>query len=99
VVPPSIAEDAAIVREEDALLISRASRAPAPAETSRSRAAEVAELRGKGAALLERLLRAGGRTPGLQAPAPPLEFAGPDGELLHLQDEALVLALEALRRP
>ncbi len=75
------------------------SRAPAPAETSRSRAAEVAELRGKGAALLERLLRAGGRTPGLQAPARPLEFAGPDGELLHLQDEALVLALEALRRP
>ena len=98
-VPPSIAEDAAIVREEDAPLISRASRAPAPAETSRSRTAEVAELRGKGAALLERLLRAGGRTPGLRAPARPLEFAGPDGELLHLQDEALVLALEALRRP
>jgi hypothetical protein len=98
-VPPSIAEDGALVREESAPVISRATSAPAPAAGSRSRAAEVAELRGKGAALLERLLRAGARTPGLQAPARPLEFAGPDGELLHLQDEALVLALEALRRP
>ena len=80
-------------------MISRASSPPSPAEGSRPRAADVAQLRGKGAALLERLLRAGGRTPGLQAPARPLEFAGPDGELLHLQDEALVLALEALRRP
>jgi len=99
VVPPSIAEDGALVREEDTAVISRARPESPPVEGARSRAAEVAELRGKGAALLERLLRAGGRTPGLQAPARPLEFTGPDGELLHLQDEALVLALEALRRP
>ena len=64
-----------------------------------ARSAEIAALRGRAADLLERLLRAGARSPGAAAPARPLEFAGPDGELLRLQDEALALALEALRRP
>ena len=34
----------------------------------------------------------------LPPPAPPLEFSGPDAELLRLQDEILALALETLRR-
>ena len=38
-------------------------------------------------------------SPGAAAPTRPIEFAGPDGELLRLQDEAMALALEALRRP
>jgi hypothetical protein len=61
--------------------------------------AEIAELRGKGAELLGRLLRAGARAPALPAPARPQEFQGRDSELLRLQDEVLALALEALRRP
>jgi hypothetical protein len=76
--------------------------APAPASTDtgpRSKTAQVAELRGRAAGVLERLLRAGVRTPAAPAPARPAEFKGPDGELLRLQDEVLVLALEALRRP
>jgi hypothetical protein len=96
-VPPSIAEDTPVPRGETDAATSPAS--PATAGGPRPRAAEVVELRGKGAALLERLLRAGARSPGAPAPARPLEFAGPDGELLRLQDEALALALEALRRP
>ena len=38
------------------------------------------------------------KTLDIPAPAPPAEFAGPDGELLRLQDEALALALMALRK-
>jgi hypothetical protein len=64
---------------------------------ARPPAADVAALRGQAAQLLERLLRAGARAPGAAAPARPAEFPGPDGELLRLQDEALALALEALR--
>jgi hypothetical protein len=48
---------------------------------------------------VEKLLRAGVRAPGVPAPAKPGEFTGPDSELLRLQDEVLVLAIEALRRP
>ena len=71
-----------------------------PADTGpRPKAAQVAELRGRAATLLEQLLRAGARTPTAPAPTRPVEFKGPDGELLRLQDEVLALALEALRRP
>ena len=71
---------------------------PAPA-APKSPAGQVAELRGKSAQILERLLRSGARAANAPAPAKPAEFKGPDGELLRLQDEVLVLAIEALRRP
>jgi len=74
--------------------------APAPARSAtRTKAAEIAEARGKGAVLLDKMLRAGARAKDAPAPSRPIEFKGPDGELLRLQDEALALALEALRRP
>jgi hypothetical protein len=57
------------------------------------------DARSRAVALIERALRAGARDPSLPPAAKPEEFAGPDGELLRVQDEALVLALEALRRP
>jgi hypothetical protein len=94
-VPLSIAEDVPVASAPPV--------AATPAATEptrlRPRAAEIAELRGQAAVLLERLLRAGARSPGAAAPSRPIEFAGPDGELLRLQDEAIALALEALRRP
>jgi hypothetical protein len=93
-VPLSLAEDVPVPRA----LPTPAPAAP-PAARLRPRSAEIAELRGRAAVLLERLLRSGARSPGAAAPTPPIEFAGPDGELLRLQDEALALALEALRRP
>jgi len=94
-VPLSIAEDVPVASAPPVAV------APVAAEPTRlrPRAAEIAELRGEAAVLLERLLRAGARSPGASAPSRPLEFAGPDGELLRLQDEAIALALEALRRP
>ena len=49
--------------------------------------------------LLDKLLRAGARAKDAPLPSRPLEFKGTDSELLRLQDEALALALEALRRP
>ena len=94
-VPLSLAEDVPVPR---ALPTPTPAASPAVARL-RPRSAEIAELRGRAAALLERLLRSGARSPGAAAPGRPLEFAGPDGELLRLQDEALALALEALRRP
>ncbi len=94
-VPLSLAEDVPVPR---ALPAPAVTASPEPTRL-RPRAAEIAELRGRAAALLERLLRSGARSPGAAAPSRPLEFAGPDGELLRLQDEALALALEALRRP
>lgn len=60
-------------------------------------AAQLAELRGRAATLLAELLASGSAAPRLEAPTPPAEFAGPDGELLHLQDVVLYLALETLR--
>jgi hypothetical protein len=107
-VPPSIAEDTPLPRSLPAL---GETSAVTPAVTAvgqpaveaqagvRSAASRVAEMRGRGVALLERLLRAGTRVPALPAPARPAEFSGPDSELLRLQDEATALALEALRRP
>jgi hypothetical protein len=98
-VPPSIAEDSPMPQPPVAA-VKPVAPAPAPADTGpRSRTAQVAELRGRAAGVLERLLRAGARTPAAPAPARPAEFKGPDGELLRLQDEVLALALEALRRP
>jgi Cytochrome c554 and c-prime len=69
------------------------------AAVPRSPAAEAVALRGQAVQLLDKLLRAGARTPGAPEPARPAEYGGPDGELLHLQDEVIALALEALRRP
>jgi hypothetical protein len=95
--PPSLAEDSPL---PGGIPVSLEPAAPPNATAApRPRAAEVADVRGRAAALLERLLRGGARAPNAAAPARPLEFKGPDSELLRLQDEALALALEALRRP
>jgi hypothetical protein len=55
--------------------------------------------RTRAVAALERALRAGARAPALPPAQKPPEFDGADGELLRLQDEAMALAIEALRRP
>ena len=98
---PSLAEDLpvtpAIVATDTAAL------APPPAAVApagpRSATARVAEARGGAALVLARVLKGGAKVPALPPAAPPKEFKGPDGELLRLQDEAIALALEALRRP
>jgi len=56
-----------------------------------------AEVRGRAALVLADLIRQKKKLD-IPKPAPPAEFAGPDGELLRLQDEVLALALETLRR-
>jgi cytochrome c554/c'-like protein len=94
-VPPSLAEDAALPRSLTPSVVPAA----APPAGPRPKAAEIAEARGQGALVLDKLLRAGARAKDAPAPAKPLEFKGPDSELLRLQDEVLALALEALRRP
>jgi Cytochrome c7 and related cytochrome c len=101
VAAPSLAEDLpvapAIVATDSAAL---APPPPAAVATGpRSATARVAEARGGTAAVLARVLRAGAKVPALPPASPPREFKGPDGELLRLQDEAIALALEALRRP
>jgi hypothetical protein len=73
--------------------------APAPPPSPRSATAEAVALRGESVRVLEKLLRAGARTPNAKPPAKPSEFSGPDSELLRLQDEVMALALEALRSP
>jgi len=98
---PSLAEDLpvapAIVATEAAAL---APPPPAPPPAGpRSATARVAEARGGAALVLARVLRGGAKVPALPPATPPREFKGPDGELLRLQDEAIALALEALRRP
>jgi len=66
---------------------------PLPASTN----ARCVQLRSDALALLDRMLKNGVR-PSTQKPAiAPAEFKGPDGELYRIQDEALALALEALR--
>jgi len=104
VVPPSIAEDTPLPRAIPGLgETSAVTAAVQPSITAvsgvRSGPARVAEIRGRAVTLLERLLRAGARAPGLPPPARPAEFRGPDSELFRLQDEVTALALEALRRP
>jgi len=98
---PSLAEDLpvapAIVATDAAAL---ATPPPPPPPTGpRSTTARVAEARGGAAVVLARVLRAGTKVPALPPASAPREFKGPDGELLRLQDEAIALALEALRRP
>jgi hypothetical protein len=97
---PSLAEDLpvapAIVATEAAALVPPPVAAPVG---PRSATARVAEARGGAATVLARVLRGGAKMPALPAASPPREFKGPDGELLRLQDEAIALALEALRRP
>jgi hypothetical protein len=102
--PPSIAEDVPLPRSVPGLgetnAVTPAVQSTVTAESGvHSPAARVAELRGRGVVLLETLLRAGARAPALPPPARPAEFRGPDSELLRLQDEVTVLAIEALRRP
>lgn len=66
---------------------------------SESGLGEVLALRGRGLVLLARAVQSGER---LQAPArtsPPAEFAGPEGELLRIQDELYALLLGTLARP
>jgi len=98
---PSLAEDlpvtpAVVATETPAL----ASPPPPPvAPAARSLTARVAAARGGAALTLARVLRQGAKFPALPPASAPREFKGPDGELLRLQDEALALALEALRRP
>jgi hypothetical protein len=95
---PSLAEDLPLATADAAAPLT-APAAPTPAAVSTSATARVAAARGLAASALGRALRQGTRAPNLPAPARPREFKGPDGELLRLQDEALALALEALRRP
>jgi hypothetical protein len=91
---PSIAQDLPLQRDE---LPAVGSPAPPPRTGPKPTAAELSELRGRAAVLLARLISEGRRTPRLEEPPKPGEFKGPDGELLHLQDVVLYLALETLR--
>ena len=95
-VPPSLAEETPLPRNLTPAIAAEVAAAP---PGPRTKAAEIAEARGKGAVLLDKLLRAGARARDAPAPSKPAEFTGPDSELLRLQDEALALAIEALRRP
>jgi Cytochrome c554 and c-prime len=109
VVPPSLAEDTPFATSlpgapgaaaVNAAVQTEAAGAEATTPTApRTPAAEAVALRGEAVQLLDKLLRAGARTPGAPDPAKPGEYQGPDGELLRLQDEVIALALEALRRP
>jgi hypothetical protein len=60
---------------------------------------DVAELRGRAVRAARQLLKEGAVARGLPPPRPQAGWPGPDGELLRLQDEALALALEAMRAP
>ncbi len=91
---PSIAQDLPLQRDELPAVVSPAP----PARTGpKPTSAELLELRGQAAVLLARLISEGRRAPRLEEPPKPAEFKGPDGELLHLQDVVLYLALETLR--
>jgi hypothetical protein len=104
VAPPSIAEDSPLPpASPGAPEAGPASAAVVPGNPASAAPPSAAEqmvgLRGQGIAALDKLLRAGARTPQLPAPATPDEYKGPDAELLRLQDEVLALALQALRSP
>ena len=47
---------------------------------------------------MDKLVRSGARKPDLPAAVKPKEFHGPDSELRRIEDEALALAIEALRQ-
>ena len=60
--------------------------------------AAVAAIQGRVIALLESLLRRGGRAPiRVTPPERKTEYRGPDADLLRLQEEVLMLAIEALK--
>ncbi len=93
---PSIAEDLPLARD----IVPTTEPAEPPGLLAMPpAAAQLAQLRGRGAALLTALLASAEPAPSLPPSAPPSEFRGPDGELLHLQDVIIYLALETLRRP
>jgi hypothetical protein len=63
-----------------------------------SPAAAVAALQGRAIALLDSLLRRGGRMPiRVTPPEKKTEYRGPDADLLRLQEDVLSLAIEALK--
>jgi len=103
VVPPSLAEETPLAEAAPgaAVVAPAATSAASPAAPAGPRppAADAAALRGEALQAIEKLLRAGARTPKAPDPLKPAEYSGPDSELLRLQDEVLALALEALRRP
>jgi hypothetical protein len=67
----------------------------APAKTEKTLSA--GDARRRAVALMARVLRSGAHASALPPAAKPQEFAGPDSELLRLEDEVLALAIEALR--
>jgi len=63
-----------------------------------SPAAAVAAVQGRAIALIDALLRRGGRAPvRVTPPEKKADYKGPDADLLRLQDDVLSLAIEALR--
>jgi hypothetical protein len=63
-----------------------------------SPAAAVAAVQGRAIALIDNLLRRGGRAPvRVTPPEKKSDYKGPDADLLRLQDDVLSLAIEALR--
>ena len=63
-----------------------------------SPAAAVAAVQGRAIALIDALLRRGGRAPvRVTPPEKKADYKGPDADLLRLQDDVLSLAVEALR--
>jgi hypothetical protein len=63
-----------------------------------SPAAAVAALQGRAIALVDSLLRRGGRMPiRVTPPEKKTEYRGPDADLLRLQEDVLSLAIEALK--
>ena len=65
-----------------------------------SPAAAVAAVQGRAIALLDALLRRGGRVPvRVNEPEKKTTYRGPDADLIRLQQDVLSLALDALRTP
>jgi len=92
--PPSITEDLPLSYDS---LPATESAAPEEPAGPPPPAAQLAELRGQAATVLEELLAKEVHAQRLEAPPKPGEFKGPDGELLHIQDVILYLAMETLR--
>jgi hypothetical protein len=74
-----------------------AAAAPPALTLPQSPAAAVAEIQGRTIALIDDLLRRGGRAPvRVVPPERKTQYRGADAELLRLQEEVLSLAIEAL---
>lgn len=70
---------------------------PAAALLPASPASTVAAVQGRAIALIDALLRRGGRAPvRVVPPERKTAYRGPDADLLQLQEEVLSLAIEAL---